>query len=58
MCFPERPNDAYNSSEDVFDLLIEDNDREEVEIQLRNTNTLFNEFFQIPINEESLPVID
>jgi len=58
MCFSERPNDANNSSEDVFDLLIEDDVREEVEIQLRHTNVFFNEFFQIPIDEVSLSLID
>lgn len=45
MCFPQRPPKEYISSEDVFDLLINESERVEVEIALRQANQNFNEIF-------------
>jgi len=56
MCFPAKPLGDC-SSEDVFDVLIEDNERDEVEIQFQNTNRLVNGFTQIPLDEISLSLI-
>lgn len=55
MCFPATPRIEVRSSEDVFDLLVADEDRIEIENQFRNMNRLFqlhleDNFIQQPID--------
>jgi len=54
MCYPQTPA-TENANEDVFDLLIFEPEREEIEIALQFTNSTFNNaFVQIPL--DAIPI--
>ena len=57
MCFPETPRVEVRSSEDVFDLLVADEDRIEIENQFRNMNRLFQLYLEDNIIQQSIEIV-